>query len=100
MSLKQIWKYCIIDLGMVSYMREILPADTYIVFNKSIISDYDKKILNMLYLPIIGPTPIMLYNHFLSDLDKLELISLEYTHHHLLTNMHLSINEIAKRLGI
>lgn len=79
-------------------MREILPADTYIVFNKSIISDYDKKILNMLYLPIIGPTPIMLYNHFLSDLDKLELISLEYTHHHLLTNMHLSINEIVINL--
>lgn len=75
-------------------MCEILPADTYIVVNKSIITDYDKKILDMLYLPIIGPIPIILYKFFLSDLDKLELISKEYTHHHLLTNMHITMSEI------
>ena len=36
----------------------LLPADTYVVINKSIISDEDKKILSMLYQPIIGPMPI------------------------------------------
>lgn len=72
----------------------ILPADTYIVINKSIINNEDRKILNMLYQPIIGPLPIMLYFSLWSDLDKLELISEEYTHHHLVTNMHLSLNEI------
>lgn len=75
-------------------MREILPADTYVVVNKSIVTDYDKKILDMLYLPIIGPLPIILYKFLLSDLDKLELISMEYTHHHLLSNMHLSLPEV------
>ena len=72
----------------------ILPADTYMVINKSIINNEDRKILNMLYQPIIGPLPIMLYFSLWSDLDKLELMSEEYTHHHLVTNMHLSLDEI------
>jgi len=74
----------------------ILPADTYMVINKSIINNEDRKILNMLYQPIIGPLPIMLYFSLWSDLDKLELISEEYTHHHLVTNMHLSLNELVE----
>lgn len=74
----------------------ILPADTYVVVNKSIINDEDRKILTMLYQPIIGPLPIMLYFSLWSDLDKSEIISNEYTHHHLVTNMHMSLNEIVE----
>ncbi len=48
----------------------------------------------MLYQPIIGPLPVMLYFSLWSDLDKLEFSSEEYTHHHLVTNMHLSLDEI------
>ena len=72
----------------------ILPADTYVVINKSVINNEDRKILNMLYQPIIGPLPVMLYFSLWSDLDKLELISEEYTHHHLVVNMHLTLDEI------
>lgn len=72
----------------------ILPADTYVVVNKSIINNEDRKILNMLYLPIIGPIPIMLYFCLWSDLDKNEILSTEYNHHHLVTNMHISLDEI------
>ncbi len=74
----------------------ILPADTYVVVNKSIINNEDRKILNMLYLPIVGPLPIMLYFSLWSDLDKSEIVSEEYTHHHLVTNMHLSLDEIVE----
>jgi replication initiation and membrane attachment protein len=74
--------------------NNILPADTYVVVNKSIINDEDRKILTMLYQPIIGPLPIMLYFSLWSDLDKSEIISIEYTHHHLVTNMHISLVEI------
>lgn len=74
----------------------ISPADTYVVINKSIITDEDRKILTMLYQPIIGPLPIMLYFSLWSDLDKTELISTEYTHHHLVTNMQLSLKEITE----
>jgi len=72
----------------------LLPADSYIVINKSIITEEDKKILNMLYLPITGALPIMLYNILLTDLDKLQLISEVETHAHLLSNLHISITEL------
>lgn len=74
--------------------NNILPADTYIVVNKSIMNDEDRKILNMLYQPIIGPLPIILYFTLWSDLDKMEFMSGEYNHQHLSTNMHLTLEEI------
>ena len=76
--------------------NNILPADTYVVVNKSIIDNEDRKILTMLYQPVIGPLPIMLYFSLWSDLDKSEIISKEYTHHHLATNMHLTLEEIVE----
>ena len=78
----------------------ILPADTYIVANKSIITDQDKKILNMLYLPIIGSLPVMLYNTLLNDLDINEQTSEELTHAHLLSNLHISNKELEQSRNI
>lgn len=77
-------------------MRElnISPADTYIVVNKSIINDYDRTILTMLYQPIVGPLPIILYFSLWADLDQKQNISSEYTHHHLVTNMQISLHDI------
>lgn len=72
----------------------ILPADTYYVINKSIITDYDKKILEMLYQPIIGPLSVVLYLTLLNDLDNNIVMSREFTHHHLVSHMHLSMDEI------
>lgn len=72
---------------------QILPADTYRVVNKSIITEEDKRILNMLYLPIIGPLPIMLYNMFLVDLDKLQVVSPINSHAHLLSSLRISACE-------
>ena len=72
----------------------LMPADNYIVINKSIITEEDKKILNMLYLPIIGPLPIMLYNMLLNDLDKLQLVSDVSIHAKLLSNLHISNTEL------
>lgn len=72
----------------------LVPADTYIVFNKSILNNDDRKILSMLYQPIVGPNAIMLYFSLWSDLDKTEIISNEFTHHHLITNMQMTTLEI------
>lgn len=68
----------------------LLPADNYVVINKSIITEEDKRVLDLLYLPIIGPLPLMLYNIFLNDLDKLQIISGPGTHAKLLSNLHIS----------
>lgn len=72
----------------------ISPADTYTVVNKSIINDEDRTILTMLYQPIIGPLPIILYFSLWADLDKKQLTSDEHTHHHLVTNMQISLHDI------
>ena len=72
----------------------LLPADGYIVINKSIITDEDIKIISMLYLPIISPTAVMLYNTLLNDLDKLKTMSECFDHAHLLSNLRLSCKEL------
>ena len=77
-------------------MRELnlSPADTYFVINKSILDNEDRTILTLLYQPIIGPIPVMLYFSLWADLDKSELMSAELTHHHLATNMQISLLEL------
>ncbi len=72
----------------------ILPADTYTVVNKTILDDTDHKILTMLYQPIIGYQAISLYESLKDDLDKQGIISEEFTHHHLMSTMQLSLQEI------
>ena len=72
----------------------ILPADTYTVVNKTVINDTDIKIISMLYQQIIGFTATSLYLTLLNDLDKLELMSEDLTHHHLMTTMQLKLEDI------
>ena len=74
----------------------VLPADSYIVVNKSIITEQDKKILVDLYQPIIGNKAVSLYLTLLNDLDKSSVITEEFTHHHLLSVMQTSLEEITQ----
>ena len=74
----------------------ILPADTYMVVNKTILSDSDRKILTMLYQPIVGQLPISLYFTLWSDLDKFEFMSVPFTHHHLMSTMKLNLSDIVE----
>ena len=72
----------------------ILPADSYVVINKTTITESDRKIISMLYQPIIGYTAVSLYYTLLDDLDKLQLMSEELTHHHLMATMQLKLDDI------
>lgn len=74
-------------------MHTILPADTFIIVNKTVLHNSDRKILNLLYQPLVGNTAISLYFTMWSYLDKYELISNEWTHSHILNNMMITINE-------
>ncbi len=74
----------------------LLPADIYQVVNKCLLNDYDKLILNMLYTPIIGTTAITLYNTFYDELKANNYMSNELTHHHLVTNLGESLDNIKK----
>ena len=48
----------------------------------------------MLYQPIIGHAATALYYTLIDDLDKSELISDDLTHHHIMTNMQLSLENL------
>ena len=73
--------------------KNVLPADTFIVVNKTILSDKDRNLLMLLYQPIVGSQAISLYYTFWSYLDKSELLSNEWTHHHILRDMMISNSE-------
>lgn len=75
-------------------MHLILPADNFIVVNKTVLHETDQKILTLLYQPLVGNTTISLYTTLCSYLDKFELISSEWSHSHLLTNMMITVNEL------
>lgn len=72
----------------------ILPADTFLVINKTILNEYDRKVITMLYQPIIGSQAASLYNTLWSYLEKNDLFSNEWSHHHLMTSMRLKLTEI------
>lgn len=72
----------------------ILPADTYIVVNKTIINESDRKLVTMLYQPIIGHTAVSMYFTLIDDLLKTEIMSEELTHHHLMATMQLKLSDI------
>ena len=72
----------------------ILPADTFVVVNRTILNEHDRKIISMLYQPIIGSIATSLYYTLWADLDKTELLSAEYTHHHLMTSLRIKMDSI------
>lgn len=72
----------------------VLPADTYIVINKTVLSEQDRRILIMLYQPIIGCEAISLYFSLWSNLERSEIISEECNHHQLMTSMRKKLSDI------
>ena len=71
----------------------LYPADLYQVVDKSLLSEMDKLVLNMLYMPIIGNIAISLYLKLQSETGS-SMISPELTHHHLMTSMGLTLDNI------
>ncbi len=72
----------------------LLPADKYLVVNKSMLTDKERKNLISLYEPIIGYAAVSLYLTLWRDLDRLELVSMDYTHHHLMTILKCDLETI------
>lgn len=78
----------------------LLPADIYIVFNKTILNDFDKKILISFYEPIIGHLAISLYLTLWNDLNNSQ-ISRSLSHHHLMSILKCPLNTIKEaRVGL
>ncbi len=74
--------------------KTLLPADTYVVYNKAFLHVEDRKLLTLLYQPIIGSQAVSLYLTLLDDLMKEEIMSESFSHHHLMATTQLSLDTI------
>ena len=72
----------------------LLPADTYIVKNATILNNESRLVLVKLYQPIIGSVAINLYFTLWGNLDISQIISTEYTHHSLMAITRLKLEDI------
>lgn len=72
----------------------LLPADKYVVVNRTILTEIDKKNLINLYEPIIGFGATSLYLTLWSDLDRLEIMSKDFNHHHLMSLLKMDLDSI------
>lgn len=75
-------------------MNNLYPIDSYIVVNATSLNNEDRLVLIKLYEPVIGSTAISLYYTLWSNLDSLNIISKEYTHHSLMATMRLKLEDI------
>lgn len=77
-------------------MKNILPADTYKVFNRAFIENREKDVLVSLYQPIIGVLAVNLYLTLTNDLGS-DLIESEYlSHQHLIGLMGVNLDKIVE----
>lgn len=72
----------------------LLPADRYVVVNKSILSDTDRSIIINLYQPLIGSLAVSLYFTLWNDLGITNLMSRDLIHHHLMVVLKSGIGSI------
>ena len=72
----------------------LLPADSYIVKNNTVLNNETRLVLIKLYQPIIGSVGINLYFTLWSNLDSSQIISTVYTHHNLMASMRIKLDDI------
>ena len=72
----------------------LYPSDIYQVCDKSLLSEHDKLVFNMLYMPIIGNVAVSLYLKLQSEVNSGAYLSGEFTHHHLMISMSLTLDNI------
>ncbi|WP_369902326.1 replication initiation and membrane attachment family protein [Bacillus manliponensis] len=73
---------------------ELLPIDRYKVSTNGLLHNYDRKVLTMLYQPLIGSKAFSLYMTLWGELEQERLFGKENTHHSLMVTMHMQLPEI------
>ncbi|MBO9130597.1 DnaD domain protein [Bacillus sp. 165] len=73
---------------------ELLPVDRYMVCTGGLLHSYDRKVLTMLYQPLIGARAFSLYMTLWGELEQNELYGQENTHHSLLVSMDMNLPDI------
>lgn len=71
----------------------ILPADTYIVVNKTILTDFERKTIISLYEPILGCEAVSLYFTLWQDNERSNGKD-AFNHHHLMKTLKLGLEPL------
>lgn len=79
---------------MKQHWQELIPVDHYIVRSHTMLQDYDRKLLTLLYQPLLGVKSFSLYMTLWSELEQCTLWGEESTHHSLMGIMQCSLKEI------
>jgi replication initiation and membrane attachment protein len=79
---------------MEHHWKELIPVDRYIVRSNGILQDFERKVLTLLYQPLIGYRAYSLYMTLWSELEQNQLWSEETTHHSLMAIMQCSLKDI------
>lgn len=79
---------------MKQHWHELVPVDRYIVRSHTMLQDYDRKLLTLLYQPLLGVKSFSLYMTLWSELEQCTLWGEESTHHSLMGIMQCSLKDI------
>ncbi|MFY4774641.1 replication initiation and membrane attachment family protein [Metabacillus sp. RGM 3146] len=79
---------------MDHHWKELIPPDRYITRSSGVLNDFDRKIITMLYQPLIGPNSLALYMTLWGELEQNRLWGKESSHHSLMAAMQCNLKEI------
>ncbi|WP_316570928.1 replication initiation and membrane attachment family protein [Neobacillus sp. YIM B06451] len=79
---------------MAQHWQELVPVDRYIVASNGLLHEYDRKILSLLYQPLIGPDCFSVYMTLWSELEENRLWSEASSHHFLMNLSGLNLKRI------
>ncbi|KKI91755.1 Replication initiation and membrane attachment protein [Bacillus sp. SA1-12] len=79
---------------MEQHWKELLAIDRYTVKSSSVLQDLDRKILTLLYQPLLGSKCFSLYMTLWGELEQNRLWGEEMTHHSLMMIMQCNLREI------
>lgn len=72
--------------------QELQPVDTYSLKVDAPFSDYDRKLLTLLYQPLTGPEAMALFSTLLADADVRE--RREFSHYHLMNLLSMPLKTV------
>ncbi len=77
-------------------MNDLIAQDQYKVSSKLILNDQTRKVLTMLYQPIMGHCALSIYYTLWSELEREKMISIPSNHHRLLSMLDMNISVFEK----
>jgi replication initiation and membrane attachment protein len=76
------------------HWKELVPVDRYMVRSNGVLQTFDRKILTMLYQPLLGFRGYSLFMTLWSELEQDRLWGAETTHHGIMTTMQCNLKDI------